>query len=253
MEEADKFDRIEKYLDDALNEKERKAFEQELEEDEKLKAELALHQDLSSTLKSEKLHNFRALLKKTDKEWSASQPEAKRRSLFPRVIGAIAAAVMLLLLAYQFLRQPTSLSPADLFAENYVSYNMVLKERSGSTDALTQELNNAVAAYNSQDFDQAASLFNHLYEKTQEQLAYQFYAAQSELGANRIDESIVLFSNLLQQNDHPFVEQSRWYLALAYLKKGAVPEAKLLLQEIKIGQFNYKKAETLLKSAVFKS
>lgn len=251
MEEADKFDRVEKYLAGTLNAEERKAFEQDLEEDETLKAELNLHKDLAETLKSEELHKFRNLLEKTNENWSNKTSEAKQISLMPRVFAAIAAAILLLVLAYQFILRPTSISSDELFAANYTSYNMVLKERSG--DALSADLNEAIVAYNRQDYEQAADLFNRLYNQTPEQLSYQFYAAQAALSANRVEVAIEQFSRLLDQEGHPFLEQSRWYLALAYLKKDALPEAKLLLQEIKEGQYNYKGAKDLLKSPLFNS
>lgn len=249
MEEKEKYDTIEKYLAGELDAKEQQNFERQLESDPDLQKELDLHDDLSNRLKGEKIHDFRKVLQAVDQDWQAPHQDPQKRPILFRLpyIAAIAASLLLAVLAYQFLQTPSMPSNSELFATYFEPYNMVLNERSENDNPNAVLLNAAVVAYSTKDFVQAAKQFSSLIEKVPENKAYAFYAAQAELAVNNSAKAIPLFRQLSSEGDHPFVELSRWYLALAFLQEGNVVEAKKQLETIKSGQDKFAEAQTLLK------
>ena len=53
---------------------------------------------------------------------------------------------------------------------------------------------------------------------------------------------------IIAASDHPFTEQSQWYLGLAYLQKGDMEKASAAFNEIGAGQYKYEEAKQILKN-----
>ena len=249
MNEEDTYERIEKYLNGALSSEEKKAFENELNNNNLLKEEVDLHREVAETLKGEKIHEFRNVLKKVDSEWTTSQP--KKNNVFSirvKKMAALAATILLLVIAsYPFIFQGVDNSNEALFADNFEPYKMILNQRSISdNDAETALLNEAIIAYDNKNYKEASTAFQELQSNNIDLIALRFYTGLSELGEGNSDNSINIFKEILDTPDHLFVEQSRWYLALAYLQKGDRDAAKLELDKIKKGQFKHKEAKIML-------
>ncbi len=252
MTEEQKFELIENYLAENLSQPAQEDFERQLQTDSSLREALRLHQQVAATLKDEKVHQFRAALKQVDQGWQAPIPTTTPKAKifnFRRLI-AIAATVLLLVFAYQIFLPSASNSPTDLFAANFESYKMVLNQRSADrSDELNGDLvQMAVAAYEQEDFAQAALHFKQLQDESPGIIAFQFYHAVSALALKNTTVAIPLLENIRQQPQHLFIEQSQWYLALAYLQQGEKEKARTALQAIKENGYQYAEAQKLLKA-----
>lgn len=249
MNTEEKYNLIEKYLDQKMTEAARIAFEKLVEKDADLKEELALHKQVAATLKGEKVHEFRKVLNETDKNWKSNEaaPKVKAKTINFRRIIAIAAAVLFFVLAYQFFFSGGEQLPNEqLFADNFQPYQMLLSQRDLSNEGKNALLENAISAYSKGDFQNASLAFQQLSENIPEDISFRFYRAVAELAAKNSDSAIVLFGAINAIQDHPFKEQTRWYLSLAYLQKGDSESAANLLKEIRSGQFKYAQAQQIL-------
>lgn len=249
MTSEEKYNLIDHYLAGALKGEELAAFEQQLTTDKSLRLEVELHRQAMDTLKGEKVHQLRAVLKTVDQDWQDSDSKQTKglKVLTLRHLAAIAASILLLFICYQLITlQSTSID--TLFADNYQPYPMVLNQRSSAVDSIIgPPLDQAIRAYQGQNFAEAAAAFKTLEEQQPENIAFRFYQALSELSSNNPDQAITILSELLESPDHLFAEQSRWYLALAYLQKGDREAATAQLQAILPGGYKYSEAQVLLR------
>jgi predicted Zn-dependent protease len=107
-------------------------------------------------------------------------------------------------------------------------------------------LNQAIIAYENKNYKETSSAFQELQSNSPDLIALRFYTGLSELGEGNSDIATNIFKEILDTPDHLFVEQSRWYLALAYLQKGDRNAANLELTKIKKGQFKHDEAKIVL-------
>ena len=129
MKNEKKYDLIESYLSGELSGEDLRNFEDQLKNDSDLQGELELHQQVADTLKGEKVHDLRQVLKDVDKGWK-NKPEknqSKRFSLNYYRMSAVAAVLLLLVVAYQFF---FPLGNSDLDPNYFETYPMRLTERS---------------------------------------------------------------------------------------------------------------------------
>ncbi len=250
MSTEEKYDLIEKYLDQKMTEGERKAFELQIENDSVLKAEVELHQQVEASLKGEKIHELRSALTDVDQNWGTQKNEQKRKARtinFRRII-AIAATVLLMVMAYQvFFSGDSTLSNEQLFADNFQPYQMLLSQRDISQSEKNEVLENAILAYAKGDFQNAATAFQQLSKNDPSDISYQFYLAVAQLGAENNEAAIDSFKQIISIENNPFKEQSQWYLALAFLQKRDTENAQKSLIKIQPGQFKSVEAQQILK------
>lgn len=252
MTSEKKYQLIERFLSGIMTDQEKQGFEKQLEEDPSLQQELDLHRQIETTLKGEKVHQLRDVLKKVDKNWQA--PEAPKEAIvktfnFKKILS-IAAAVLVLLVAYQFFSTTKNASSEALFADNFQTYKMVLNQRTLSdTDNNSFDaklINQGISAYEEKNFALAAATFQKLQEQHNNIVAFQFYRASSELSLENTDIAIRLLEEISSKSGHLFVEQTQWYLALAYLQKEENEKARLQLQAIPKGAYQYDAAQKIL-------
>ena len=251
MKSEDRNQWIEKYLASELDGEELIYFKQQMKEDSAFREEVELQGQLSDSFDGgSKLQDFRDLLKKTDASWASDKPVARQASPLKiiRYVGAIAAAVLLGIVAYQFLSPFTAAPTAtELFATNHSPYTMVLSERSSTQDENAELLNEAMLHYINEQFEEARDDFQTLSGIEPDNISYQFYTAQAALSIQRAAEAIPILQRLLELEEHPFQEQSRWYLALAYLQEGELEKSQAELKTLQEGQFKYEAAQALLR------
>lgn len=247
MDQAEKYDRIERFLAGSLTGIELVAFETAMREDPALREEVALHREAMEALGEGSVHAFRVLLREVDAGWEKPEQQKKGRilPLNLRWIAGVAAALLLLISAYFLFRpQPTS---AELFAVFFEPYPMVLSER-GATGDETDEalLNEAMAAYSAERYGEAAAAFGQLAVRFPGLPAYRYYAGVSALSAGDPEAAVAVLEPLADEPGHFFREQSRWYLGMAHLRLGDLTAARSYLEAIRPGEFQYGPAGTLL-------
>ena len=233
---------IERYLSGALTAPERRAFEQRLATEPALARALRLHRELAATLGDPGAHALRDVLQQTDATWTAPRAGGGLRVVVYRSLAA-AAAVLLLLTAVWWL-WPAPDGPA-LYAAYYTPFELPVAERSAGTTAPL--LQRADAAYRAADYEEALQLLTQLTETVPDNTLYRFYLAQAALRTPRTEVAVAELERLLDTPDHLFVQQSRWYLALAYLKTERREAARETLRAIEPGAYRYREAQQLLR------
>ena len=242
------WDLIEAYLRNEMNGKERKNFETKLAENADLRKEFDLHKEVHSTLGQPGEHAFRRVLDEIANDWQDRpsvdpKPAEQKRRLSIRIMS-IAATAAILLGAIFWLFKPTD---GDVFSRHFEPYAMVLTER--APEKMTSEgvlVAEAIKRYDSGNYSDAAASFETLAELNPGALSYLFYAGVSHLASGDTGSAIVIFKSLVEMPDHLLIEQSRWYLALAYMKSGNSELARSTLEEIGPDAYKYKEAQDIL-------
>ncbi len=161
------------------------------------------------------------------------------RYLDQRRFLRIAASIIVVaafgsLLYFMVLARPDN--PEKLFAAHFQPYDDIISVKGDETpnDSIARILRMGFNFYNGAQFDSASVVFRSLYSVGNQSDTVAFYLANAVLGSDHSpDEAIILLKDLSLKNSI-FSAQSRWYLALAYLKRGQPEEAKrelLLLSE----------------------
>jgi len=244
----DKYLEIERYLGEEMSTLERTDFESRLSTNKALRAELKLHQEVQETIQDKNLTNLHGVLLQADSEFKGKNlalKQTKTVSLFSKKIFSLAAAIALLIGVTIWLWQPSA-SSSDVFASNYEPYIMILNKRSDAPNA--ESIRNAVKYYELGNYLEAAAAFKDLANSDTENITYHFYTAISLLSAGRADKSIPIFEEIIKSEDIIFREQSRWYVAMAWLQKNDLGNARKILREIHEGAYKFQEAQEILKT-----
>lgn len=170
----------------------------------------------------------------------SNAPSSKFKILkFGLPILAIAASI---LLAIIFLPQLWNNSgPSNLYASYYETYPMALNQR-GDGDV---KLNEAIALYINEDFDEAALAFKELYKEKLDPVL-NLYSASAYQASGKYEKAIELYDQVISSNDDKVTEQALWYKAMAYLSMGEVEKSKEILSTFEGDHYKFKEAQELL-------
>ncbi|MCK8522615.1 hypothetical protein M0D21_13605 [Aquimarina sp. D1M17] len=233
-----------KYFEGSLTQEELKLFEQYRKEDTSFEQEVLFQEDAQKVLKAEEKANIKSLFNQYEEEiTNNSSSKAKNKSKFWLVAASLA---ILIGSAVWFSLQTSAVSSEELYANYFQPYKNVVHPLTRSVQEKDQKTI-AFEAYENGDYDTAAHLFNQLFSSSKEPY-YLFYAANSLMQLNKMDDAIPLLEKHLTTQD-TLNEKSVWYLALAYLRKNNIKEAKTYLNLIITEKkYNHKKAKELLDS-----
>ena len=203
-----------------------------------------LENELRDTLGDPGAHELRTLLRQTDAGWRAPAAAARRPG-WPRYLAAAAAILLLIVAGWWTTTQFRSASPESLFASYYTPYETFAAERGDTPGTLL--FAQANAAYRAGNYALAYEGFTTLLDSEPDNTLYRFLLAQAALAAGRAAEAAADFEQLVSTPDHLFTEQSRWYVALAYLKQGKLPDARRSFEAIAVGQYRHAEAQAILR------
>lgn len=233
MDEEAKFNLIEKYLQGEFSQEERKAIEQKIAEDPDLWQEANLHRNLHQFLQNQEEIKLRDQLSALEK--------ARFKKNKPLLTYGIAAAISLLVVAgIFFLYDQQQISPAEIVAEQFEPYPMVLNERNVGLE--DQAIQLAINAYLDQDYPQAITYFNELVNRDTLVTLARFYQGVSLLALNRSAESVEILAELKDTEQSLIKQQTLWYLGLSYLLQEEQEKALSTFSEL-AGYENYKQEE----------
>ncbi|MFK7949598.1 MAG: tol-pal system YbgF family protein [Saprospiraceae bacterium] len=243
--------RIEDYLDNLMNEEDKKSFEIEMQNNKALANQVAIVQEINHTIGLDgKFQEFQETInilnQKHFQTTTTSKQETVVRSINPQKrFLAIAAAIIVLVvssvLIWNVLQSETANS-SELFATNYEPYTIV--QRSGN-DNLTEVEKAAFENYNNGNFEAAIPSLEQLVEKNAAEENYIFLLGSAYLSTNQSEKAIVIFQNISESSLN--YQAAQWYLALAYLQNNKIETAKVILTELAKGERTYSiKAKALL-------
>lgn len=144
-----------------------------------------------------------------------------------------AASIVLLLGTTWFLGIYSNQPDYDaLYAEHFEVYpNIVAPLERSQTGASPDLLSEAFGQYDSGAFREASLSFREIYKAGGGEFAV-FYTGVSLMAMGEYDASIREFKQISEWESRDFAAASKWYLALAYLKKGEKEIALAYLEEL---------------------
>ncbi len=210
---------IEKYFSKKISEVELLEFKNLYENDEEFKNEVDFLKNIQLASEGEDSSRFKSKLQCYESEFVKEKKPHSPRWLKPLL--AVAAIFIIGLGFTLFLNQ--NLNNNQLYKEYFEPAKNVSTPivRSESNEKI---IDNAFIAYSEANYKQAISLFDQAFQNTQNSELL-FYKGNSLLALNETDEAIQTFKKHLSFSDI-LTNRTHWYLALAYLKKEQIDEAK---------------------------
>ena len=151
------------------------------------------------------------------------------------------AAVFIFIVAGYTVYQYSTTSNANVFADNFINYQLPVSRGENKETKID-------SLYQSANYNALLQAFESSKDKTQKDY---FLAALAYLETGNSNASINTFKNLQQINsaatEKYFVQETEYYLALAYIKAGNIDEAEKQLSTIKANKQHlfYQKANEI--------
>lgn len=232
-----------RYVENEMDDQEKKDFELALETDAQLYADMELYQKIGSSLKAELNQNsaadtaFRNTLKSYNQEYFSRKVDTPVYKISFRKYYYAAAVVLLALFIW---------APWNQF-NNYDKYfdtKMVSVEVRGETqDKLLLEATNA---FNAKDYGIAKSKLRILLNEDGQNDMLKFYYGVSLINTGELNDAKKAL-NEVYEGESLFKEEAAYYMSLVYIKEKNKEEAKNWLNKIGQDSDFYLKSQELMK------
>ena len=218
-----------------------KILDKRLREEEKFEIlEEAIHAKFDADLRHDLEKDLKKNYKLSRKNKVVGLSSLKTRILF---VSGIAAGILILLFALDVFSPatPSAQSLASSYLEEVEMYHhQSLKGSTNNEDFRTK----AARAFNRKNFAEAAYQFSLIEKPTEEDL---YYGAMASLFDQKIADSISKFA-LISDQTSSYKEEIRWYHSIALLLNHEEEKAKSSLLKIQPSEWNFDKAQALLKA-----
>ena len=174
-------------------------------------------------------------------EDQVSAPKAKVFSLRKNMLG-VAATISLLVVATIAFRYFSGGNKQDLYANYYKPFKASNLRSNASEDIFWS----GVELYQKQEYAMALPVFQKSLANTEGTDKVQLLIGVCQLQLDQTEAAVTSFSQIQQGM---FLEDAKWYLALAHIRLNQEEKAKEVLQDIVAGKGNYaQKATQILKA-----
>lgn len=215
---------IEAYFANRLTTEEERELNDVLKGDDELRSEFEIEVEIREAFRKKERREIKERLELLERK------SGERKGY--RWLLAAASIVLLLGTAWVlgiFSNQPDY---DALYAERFDVYpNVVAPVERSETSASPQLLSEAFSQYDSGAYREAAFSFREIYTAGGGEFAV-FYAGVSLMAIGEYDQAIGEFKRKSEWESRDFAAASKWYLALAYLKKGEKEIALAYLEEL---------------------
>ncbi|HYG37972.1 MAG TPA: tetratricopeptide repeat protein, partial [Cytophagales bacterium] len=242
---------IERYLDEKLSPQELAEFQERLASDEEFEKSFQTYRVLIEGLKNSGRNTLRQKLKKLEASISVEESFDKKRMgiSLNSIYSYSAAATILLLITFTFIfiiRYNSS--PTELFAENFEPYPNVIAPTTRGEESGKSPQEQAFYLYDSEQYEQAAVLFEKILKTEEKDPAVLLYTANAYLATGDQASAIKKLESLIKTESH-FLTQGLWFISLAYLANNQPEQAKIYLKKLKDQDVSYsQKAEKILEN-----
>ncbi len=241
MDEQEKWtELIDKYFSGNLTAEDQLLFDQKMLDPE-FEKKVSLVNELVQGVRINAIEDIKASLQQEE----AIIRKEKRVPL--KWILSTAAAIALILISFWWLNRPSFITP-DYYSQYFIPQKntLVIEEKSIPKSDLKFEV---FRNYDNKNYDVALSGFDQLLISDNNP-DYKYYKANTLLALGKTDQAINILENLLLENKTQYSTESKWLLALSYLKQNNFNSAKPLLQELSSG-FYKDKVNQILKDSRF--
>ncbi len=254
MTPEEKYELFEKYCSEELSINEKARLDKLIDEDEVVKKEFQIYQELHSHLDSqfnteEEQMALSDSLKKIGNDYFAKQsnkevekpiktktPQKSKVIKIPTWAYAVAASVVLFFGIY-------FLSQSDPTYNDFASIpELSIMERGEGEE----NIKNAENAFNSKNYAEAEKYLFELVSKDPTNAEYNFYYAISMLEQNKYTKATAIFEKLYRGNS-VYKHRAQWFEALNQLKQKQYDQCAKLLQNLPAEAEDYDRAQELLK------
>jgi hypothetical protein len=241
--------RIDDYLLEYLDEKDRNEFEALIENNLKMKKETILQSEINEAIVESDIINLRTALHEIFNE---NKNTTKIRKFIPdtfrnkplRIVGIAASAAAVISTGLFTLSQQKTTSES-LFHQAYQPYDASGLFRSAP---LSNPSFKGIELYNDRRFNEAIAQFAFVLKENSEHPMCNFYTGLCYLEKNSFNNAIASFQKVINEKDNLFIEQAQWYMALSLLKTNELKNAYAILNQIIESNGYYQKnAKELLK------
>lgn len=238
MNKEQQHERIEQYLAGSLSEKERKAFDQELQEDAALAKELELHRSAHRFLgDTDKM----ALKQKLEIAYQQMPLDEKQTAAFKWWRYGVAAAIIGLIAVSSLWIFVANPSGEALFAEHFQPYPAYAQERQADSDQETP-LEHAFKVYEAKEYKDALPLFEQA-RTAENQFVIDFYLGVCHLSLESPQRARPYLNQVVEHGNNFYTEQATWYLALSFVLEDRQEEAIALLKKVESDGLHPKRKE----------
>lgn len=239
MDENNRHEQIELYLQGKLEGQTLHDFEKQMKEDKTLQKKVVLTEDVLDALDNvhaEQLFSKR-LSELGDKYVTNQNPEKTSAATIPTrwiiIIGLTILSVVGYFLWQQF-NSPTqeTIEPEQIFASYYEPYTSNGIAR--NSDNLEENYLNAINAYDNGNYKEAIpSLLQRIVTKPND-IPTQLLLGNSYLNVSppQTPKAIELFKKIAEGNSDLYSMTANWYLALAYLQNNEPAGAKAIFEDL---------------------
>ncbi len=232
----EKYKKTDRYLDKEMSREEKDAFEMSLKTDKELQRKLEIQKEIREALSEEDIMQLR------ERMAEAMQQPVKKKIAWYKIAVVL---IPLLLGGGWLMNHFTSRTTEDLFQEYYLPYEPISNSRSSYNYAFeNREIRAAIDAYSQKKYSVAAKNFASIDATKIDIPDIQLQMACSFLLSNREVQAIEIFKDIAKSNHPLFAQKAEWYLALAYLKKDQIKNAKEVLTKISTSN-HYKSREAI--------
>ena len=230
MDQAN-FERIEAFILKRMNEQERKAFLQEMVEDDELRSEVALQTEMIHAIETESMQATLSAMH--DEHFGEASRQNKRQGVFRLPRGwAIAASVAALITVGWFLLRNSEAASTDQLYTQYYSTDP------GLPTTLNLQKNRpfveGMIDYKMGKAEAAIERWRPLLQGAPSNDTLQYYLGMAYLEADQINLAVKQLEQV-ELSSTSFSGRAQWYLALAHLKNANTTEAIRLLRQIAEG------------------
>lgn len=243
MADQELYEKIEAYLNGDLKGADLVEFEQKMQSEEGLAAQVAMFRDMDSAISDKPVLNFQKLVEDQGSKYLdvKNNSETRIKRLNWRRNISIAAGFLLLATALFLWNSElnSNLSNQQLFAKHFETYNLNQDLRSGKDDE--NNFNQAIQKYQAEAYNESTDLFQLLVEADNSEMTYAFGLAQSALNQEpkNLNLAKLEFEKIVKEGNSIYVPASKWYLSLIALAQDDQSTAQELLTQLESGGGNW--------------
>jgi tetratricopeptide (TPR) repeat protein len=239
---------IDRFLSNELSNEERNAFDRKLE-DPTFKKLLADEKTIRKGIEYSTLKNLSADLASLE----ASLPEIEiqesanetTRNFWNTTTFKIAASLLLLLsvslVIYRFSNQQPDTRLA--FETNFSPYPNEFYITKRGDPISDSDKAKAFQYYDAKEYKEALIYFERIPANEKDGMI-DFYSANTYLASGDSEKAAEIFEVLINKHQIIFIDQSKWYLGLAYLKSKKIDKAKKVFHDLAQGNNAYNERAT---------
>jgi tetratricopeptide (TPR) repeat protein len=237
---------VEKYIEKTATDEEVKEFEKLMREDEALK-EFYLRMkshiiSIQNVARKEMLNELKSIEEKLP-ELKLEKPTRRVRWIGWTIAAAACVAGMIWTIGFLIPDRATKYD--RIYLSYYEPYRNLVTAYNRSGDSAVTIKEQALNNYTQGDYNKAIEKLQHIKYSDQDAVIH-FYLANAYMATGKMKEAQDNFLKVLS-GDTLFIDQTKWFLALSYMKSNKLNETREFLSELTNHENAYKtKAKEML-------